>query len=111
MTVDHDTKASIAESAQLIFLDPSKLRFLRHGATLRLIVENDCCHLKVSVLRAFPLSEANRFFSVRDAENKEIGLIPDAEGLSDGNRKLVHEELERRYLTPAVKRIISAKER
>jgi len=105
------TSDSLAEAAQLIFLDPRKLRFFKHGATLRLILQEDRCHLKVSVLRAFPLSEPDRFFTVRDAENKEIGMIVDLAALSDDNRKLVHEDLTRRYLIPAVTRILSAKER
>ena len=99
------------ETAQLVFLDLKKLRFFKHGVTLRLTVEEDRSHLKVSVLRAFPLSEPGRFFSVRDGANKEVGMIVDPAELSDENRKLVHEDLARRYLVPVVKRIFTAKER
>src|SRR2546430_5654101 len=106
-----DARVSLVEAAQLVFLDLRKLRFFKHGATLRLTVEEDRSHLKVSVLRAFPLSEPDRFFSVRDGENKEVGTIVDPAGLSEENRKLVYEELVRRYLVPAVKRILAAKER
>jgi hypothetical protein len=106
-----DTYGSLVEAAQLVFLDLKKLHFFKHGATLRLTVEEDRSHLQVSVLRAFPLSEPGRFFSVRDGANKEVGLIVDPAGLSDENRKLVHEELARRYLVPAVHRILTAKER
>jgi hypothetical protein len=105
------TSDALAEAAQLVFLDPRKLRFFKHGAVLRLIVEEDRCYLKVSVLRAFPLSEPDRFFTVRDAENKEIGMIVDPAVLSEQNRTFVYEDLTRRYLIPAVKRILSAKER
>jgi len=105
------TSESPAEAAQLVLLDLRKLHFFKHGATLRLTVEEDRSHLKVSVLRAFPLSEPDRFLSVRDGENKEVGLIVDPAGLSDENRKLVRSELVRRYLVPAVIRILSAKER
>ena len=106
-----ETSESPAEAAELVFLDVKKLRFFKRGATLRLTVEEDRSHLKVSVLRAFPLSEPDRFFSVQDGANKEVGMIIDPGELSNANRKLVHEDLERRYLLPAVKRILTAKER
>ncbi|MBO0857537.1 MAG: DUF1854 domain-containing protein [Chloracidobacterium sp.] len=102
---------SLVDASELVFLDAKKLRFFRRGVTLRLTVEEDRSYLKVSVLRAFPLSEPDRFLSVRDSANKEIGLIADPAELGDENRKLVEEDLERRYLTPAVTRIIAAKER
>ena len=111
--VDAEAKTtdSLVEAAQLVFLDLGKLRFFKHGATLRLTVEKDRSHLKVSVLRAFPLSEPDSFFSVRDSDNKEVGMIVDPAGLSDENRGLVEADLARRYLVPAVKRILAAKER
>ena len=102
---------TLVEASQLVFLDAKKLRFFMRGATLRLTVEEDRSYLKVSVLRAFPLSEPNRFLSVRDSANKEIGLIANPADLGAENRKLVEEELERRYLVPAVTRVIAAKER
>ncbi len=105
------TPVSLVEGAQLVFLDLKKLHFVKHGVTLRLTVEEDRSYRKVSVLRAFPLSEPNRFFSVRDGGNKEVGMIVDPAGLSEENLKLVREELARRYLVPAVKRILTAKER
>jgi hypothetical protein len=110
-SMTRDSPVSLIEAAQLVFLDLKKLHFFKHGVTLRLTVEGDRSHLKVTVLRAFPLSEPARFFSVRDAENKEVGMIVDPAELSDGNRKLVLEDLSRRYLVPTVQRILTAKER
>ncbi len=102
---------ALVEASQLALLDVKRLRFFKHGATLRLTVEGDRSYLKVGILRAFPLSEPSRFLSVRDDANKEAGLIVDPAELSVENRKLVEEDLERRYLVPAVKRIVAAKER
>src|SRR5262249_37087969 len=106
-----EATATLVEASQLVFLDVKKLRFFKHGVTLRLTVEEDRSYLKVSILRAFPLSDPNRFLSVRDSENKEVGLIVNPADLGVENRKLVEEDLERRYLVPAVTRIVSAKER
>ena len=52
---------SAVETSELSYLDPQKLRFFRHGATLRLTIEGDRSYPRVSVLRAFPLSEPDRW--------------------------------------------------
>jgi hypothetical protein len=103
--------ASLSEASALPLLEVAKLRFLKHGARLRLTVEGDRSYLSVSVVRAFPLSEPRLFLSVRDTANKEIGLIVDPARLDPDNRRLVDAELERRYLVPIVSRILTAKER
>ncbi len=106
-----ENPVTLVEASQLVFLVAKKLRFFAHGATLRLTVEDDRSYLKVSVLRVFPLSEPHRFLSVRDGENKEVGLIVNPAELDAENRGLVEEELERRYFAPAIKCIVAAKER
>jgi len=102
---------TLVEASQLVFLDVNKLHFFKQGATLRLTVEGDRSYLKVGIVRAFPLSEPNRFLSVRDDSNQEAGLIVDPAELTIENRKLVEEDLERRYLVPVIQRIVVAKER
>jgi Domain of unknown function (DUF1854) len=106
-----ETPVTLLEASQLVFLDVKKLRFFTHGATLRLTIEEDRSYLKVSILRAFPLSDPNRFLSVRDGANQEVGLIANPEQLIAENRKLVEEYLERHYIVPVVTRIVAAKER
>jgi len=106
-----EAPATLVEASKLVFLEPKKLRFHKDGAILRLTIEDDRSFLKVGVLRAFPLSERNRFFSVRDGENDEIGLIVNPTDLSAENQNLVDEDLQRRYFVPSVKKIVSAKER
>jgi len=106
-----EAPATLVEASQLVFLDAKKLRFFKHGAILRLTVEEDRSYLNVSVLRAFPLSKPARFLSVRDGANQEVGLIVNPADLDVENRKLVEEDLERRYLVPAVTLIVAAKER
>ncbi|MCW8131225.1 MAG: DUF1854 domain-containing protein [Planctomycetota bacterium] len=106
-----EAPVSLAEAAQLVLLDPKKLRFFRHGDSLRLTVADDRSLLKVAVLRAFPLSSPRRYLSVRDGNNKELGMIPDPEALDAESRALIEKDLERRYLVPWVKRIVATKER
>lgn len=102
---------SLLEAARLVLLLPSKLTFFKQGAVLRLTIEDDRSYLRVAVLRAFPLSEPNRYFSVRDGAGNEVGLIADPEELTPESRALVDADLQRRYLVPVVTLIRSAKER
>ena len=106
-----ETPVTLVEASKLVFLEPKKLRFFKHGATLRLTVEEDRSYPRVGVVRAFPLSDRNRFYSVRDSGENEIGLIVNPTDLTAENQNLLDEDLQRRYFVPSVKRIISAKER
>lgn len=111
MEPNTQTAPTAVETTDLRYLDPKALRFFRHGATLRLTVDNESSYLKVSVVRAFPLSEPDRYLSVRYGENKEVGLIVDPGELDSEGRRLVVEELERRYVVPVIRRVRSIKER
>lgn len=102
---------SLVEAARLVFLDPAKLKFERSGATLQLSIEEGETYEKVTVLRAFPLSAPQQYLSIRDEKNEEIGLITEPERLSQANRALIDEALQRHYLIPIITEIFSAKER
>jgi hypothetical protein len=102
---------TLVEASRLVFLEPKKLHFFKHGATLRLTIEDDRCFMKVGVMRAFPFSDPEKFLSVRDGAEKEVGMIVNPAELTEENRRLITEDLERRYLVPVVSRIVSAKER
>jgi hypothetical protein len=103
--------AAPVETADLRYLEPKKLRFFHHGATLRLTIDEERSVLKVAVVRAFPLSHPQQYLSVRDGANKEVGLIVDATELDEESRQWVAEDLERRYVVPVVRRILAMKER
>ncbi len=105
------TVNALSEAAQLRVLDPKRLRFFKAGAALRLTIEGDCSILKVSILRAFPLTLPNRYYSVRDGGNKEAGLIAEPGELEPESRRLVEADLERRYMISRVIKVRSIKER
>jgi len=102
---------ALAEAAQLRFLDPRRLRFFKAGAALRLTIEGERSLLRVSVLRAFPLTVPDRYYSVRDGDNQEAGLIADPAGLDPESRARVEADLARRYMISRVNRIRAVKER
>jgi len=106
-----DRALSPTETTDLRYLEPGKLRFLRYGAALRLIIEEEGCWLKVAIVRVFPLSQPDRFLSVRDGAGKKIGVLIDPVELDPEGRQLVAEALERRYLVPEIRRVIAVTER
>ena len=95
----------------LEILDVEKLRFFRHGAVVRLTVEGDRSYTRVTLARAFPLSHPDRFVSVLDGEDKEIGVVATIAELESESAGLVEEELERRYIVPVILRVVSMNER
>ncbi len=60
---------------------------------------------KVQALRAFPISEAMRFIVLRDENGEEIGMIEDPDALDAPSKKVLKEDLERRYFIPKIVRI------
>jgi hypothetical protein len=102
--------AQLAEAGGLRQLDPKTLRFSRHGAWVRLELD-DITHRTVTIARIFPLTEPNRFLSIRDSANAEIGVLTDPDALDAASRECVLAELHRRYLCPRILRIVKITER
>ena len=93
------------------YLEAKSLRFIGGGASLRLTVDGEVSYLDVEVIRLFPLSEPERYLSVRADDKEEIGIIRRLADLDPENHRLVLQELERRYLMPIVKSVVNVKER
>jgi hypothetical protein len=102
---------SVTETSELRVLDPGVVFFARHGARLRLTLDGECSYISVTILRIFPLSFPGQYYSVRDSAGKEISLIRRPTELSEENRRLVEDELRRRYMGSVIVRITSVKDR
>lgn len=97
-------------SFELRILDPKHIKVFRSAGVTRMTLENDRSWVKVSVARAFPLSDPDHYLGFLDGGGKDIGLLHDP-GLLDGeSRRVVDEELEKRYFVPVVERVLSVKE-
>ena len=102
---------SLVEASQICFLDPQKLKFFKVGAVLQLTVAGEKSCLKTIVSRVFPLSHPGQYLSVRDGAGGEVGIIRSLDGLDSDSRRLVEEELSRRYFMPVIHRIRKVIER
>ena len=74
---------------------------------LRLTIAGDRSYTRVKVVRAAPLSYPNQYISLLDAKDEEICMVPDLKQLDEEMRRIVQEELDRRYLTSTIQQIAS----
>lgn len=71
---------------------------------------------RVDVLRLFPLHMKDKFLSVRRQpetnrdRNTEVGIIEDIAPFSDGQRKMLEKDLDKRYFVPKILKVTSVKE-
>jgi Domain of unknown function (DUF1854). len=72
---------------------------------------------RIVILRAFPITNPDEFLSVREPDSKkmgrgkEIGMIRYMSEFDEATTKLFLEELERRYFTPKLTKIIAIKDK
>ncbi len=77
---------------------------------LRLEIEDVLCIPNARVRRAFPLSRPDGFLSLQGADGKEIAMLKGLEEVEPASRRLIDEELDRRYFTPRIDRIVSLRQ-
>ena len=95
-----------------VFLDLSKTRFERApDGTLRVMIEDQLCALRVEALRAFPLSHPRENIVLRDGADKTIGTLRALDELPEPAKTWLEEQLERRYFLPQVTAIYGILER
>jgi len=92
-------------------IDPKHVHFFRdQDGVLKMTAEGDRSFLRVKVSRAFPLSDPSHYIGLRDGGDAEIGLIRDLRELPAEQRRLIEEELDKRYFIPVVHHIQDIKE-
>jgi hypothetical protein len=64
-------------------------------------------HAPVEPIRAFPISEPQRWISLCDPNGREIAQIEDLNALPDDQRELLLEELARCEFVPVIHHIVS----
>ena len=106
-----ETPMTLLEASRLELLEPETLTFSWHGAYLRLTISQRASWLRVGVIRCFPLGKPDTHWSVRDAANKEIGVILDPSKLDSDSRTALKREIERRYVSTSIRRILSITDR
>jgi len=83
---------------------------------VRLTVEGDPrltpdrSYRSVKIARAYPLSKPDRYIGLRDGNEKDIGMLVTLDGVDAASRRVIDEELERRYFLPIWLKTMRVKE-
>jgi len=100
----------VAETTDLRYLDPSRLRVFRVRGLARATIEGERSVLALVATRAFPLSDPDHYIGLLDGAGKDVGVVVDPGQLDPESRAVLQEELERRYFLPVVRKVLSVTE-
>jgi len=90
--------------------DPRRIRMHREpNGSVSVTISGDRVYTAVGVVRAAPLSDPDHFVSIVDATGQEIAMIKEPCALDAGTRRILEEELGRRYVSVPIRRIRSAR--
>lgn len=94
------------------YLEPEKTRVSRSPmGSARLEIVGEICYPRVVVRRLFPLSDPEHYWSLWVGDEEEIGVLRDPQEFDEETRRVLSEELEKRYLMPVIRRIRKVRER
>ena len=73
---------------------------------------NGKLYKSVKVVRLFPFTDANKYISIREGDEKgrEIGIIEDLAAMPEETAKLINEQLALNYFTPVIQKIYDIKD-
>ena len=116
MTMDEINNASVSlkEAANIKYLSRDCASFAKNGDFISATVKNDegeeVKHSRVWLHRSFPFDMPDSYISVQDKDSEEIGMIRELSDFDEETAALLRAELEKKYYTPHVTKILSLKE-
>jgi len=108
-----------ASSLDLRYLDPEDVRVWRgEDGRVYCTIADELTVLTPMFIRSHPLSDLDRYLSIRGVEpkernvamGKEFGLLRNWHRLDPDSQRLIETELQRRYLHPKVIAILSVRD-
>ena len=90
------------------FLDAAHIKIARNSfEELTVELPDGTTYTNVEAIRSFPLTDSNKYISLLDSEEKEIGIIQDIKQLPRESEKVLMSELQKRYFLPKITKIHS----
>lgn len=90
------------------FLDAAQIKIARNSfEELTVELPDGTTYTNVEAIRSFPLTDSNKYISLLDSEEKEIGIIQDIKQLPRESEKVLRSELQKRYFLPKITKIHS----
>ena len=103
----------MSEEISIRYLEARELHFEKTPGgflSMKIKEEEEENYPRVHLYWCFPFSKAGEYVSVREQDDKEMGIIKSLEGFSTETLHLVLDELNSRYFTPTIQTIHSLKE-
>lgn len=112
--MDTTERMSLDTAAELSYMMPATASFTKNGEfpALRLSENGEeRVYDRVWLRRVFPFDLTEEFISVQTRDNEEIGIIRRLTDFDEATAEILRDELNRRYFTPKIKKILALKER
>lgn len=107
-------RISLEEAAGLSYLTPETAVFTKKGEFPALTLKSDGGEEKYDRIwlhRVFPFDLTDEFISVQAKDNEELGIIRSLSDFDTETAELLRCEMNRKYFTPKILKIITLKER
>ncbi|MBR6676372.1 MAG: DUF1854 domain-containing protein [Clostridia bacterium] len=109
-----DSVFTLADAAGIVYLTKDTAHFFKEGDFIGADIKGEdgetTHHLRVWLHRSFPLDMPFEYISVQNKDQEELGLIKSISDFDADERDIITAELERKYYTPTVTKIITLKE-
>lgn len=100
------------EMLKMRYLNKKNAEFSVTEGGFAALKTGDEVYPRVQVVRMFPFTDPDHFISIRTADenSKEIGIIKDMKDVSKETAELLENQMNLRYFTPVITKIINIKD-
>ena len=105
-------KKESEEVLQMRFLNSDNAVFARTEGGFLSLQTDGKKYERVGVYLTFPLTDADEFISIREADEKakEIGLIRTLKDLKKEEQEMIREQIRLRYFLPVIRKVMDVKD-
>jgi len=104
------TAGSLSDAADIHYLTKDNARFHKTEGQMLSLTVGEETYPVVYVHCSFPHTNKRMYLSIRTVENKEIGMIHSLEDFTEETARLLEEQLQIRYFTPGISKVMNVKE-
>ncbi len=109
---EEEMLAQSADLLELRYLNKDNAEFRRTPGGFVSLDYGGKHYARVGVYRAFPLTEPERYISIREADEKarEIGMVEKLTDLAEDQAEMLREQLRLRYFMPVIEKVLNVKD-
>ena len=105
------SRKPVKENPNSVQISKENAKFIMKNGFLFMACPKDAEPRRVLLHRDFPFDHPWSYISVLSTDNVELAFIKSVDLFDDEDKALIVRELERKYYTPSIKKILSVKDR